>query len=860
MKTEFWSLQPDEVLEGLSTTASGLSASEAEKRLAAEGKNRLSKGKGDSPLRIFLRQFESPVTLLLLFATAVSFLMQDTTDALIIFAIVLFSAVLSFFQEYRAGVAVEELLKVVGDKVTVERDGKERELSAEELVRGDVILLRVGDLVPADCYLLSASGLTANESALTGETFPAEKRAGALDAGTVLAKRSNCLYMGTGIKTGSGRAVVVHTAPESEFGKISASVQSKEKPTDFERGVQSFGAFLIRITVVMLAAIFLFNILMKKPLFDSFMFALALSVGLTPQLLPAIISINLAKGAKRMAEQKVIVRKLNAIENFGSMDVLCSDKTGTITRGEAALSGAVTAGEGLQDEISEDSALPEALAVERERLLLAAYLNAKLQEGYRNPLDDALTRRERPIDAYRKVAEIPYSFESRCLTVTVDTPENSLFHGDRVMITKGALEEILNRSVSALNAAGQEVPLDEMRNEIEAGYAHYAGLGYRAIGLATRTLSSEEDAATAKDSGLMFRGMLLFLDPLKDKVRETVAAIRREGVSLKIITGDNALIAANIAGQLDMDAKQILTGSEIAALSGEELKARVREAELFAEVDPGQKEAIILALKDAGAVVGYMGDGINDAPALHAADVGISVESASDIAKSAASIVLLEQDLGVLLAGIREGRKTFANTLKYIFMTTSANFGNMFSMAGISLILPFLPLLPKQILSTNVLTDMPEVQIADDVVDAEWVSRPIRWDFRMIRRFMLLFGLISSSFDYLSFYVLLRVFRADAALFRSGWFVESVVSAALVVLIIRTSKPFFRSRVGKGLCFATVLSIVAAIALPYTPLGALLGLVPLPGTLLAALGLVVVCYMLTAEIAKRWFYRNGNGI
>ena len=860
MKTDFWSLQPDEVLEGLSTTASGLSASEAEKRLAAEGKNRLSKGKGDSPLRIFLRQFESPVTLLLLFATAVSFLMQDTTDALIIFAIVLFSAVLSFFQEYRAGVAVEELLKVVGDKVTVERDGKERELSAEELVRGDVILLRVGDLVPADCYLLSASGLTANESALTGETFPAEKRAGALDAGTVLAKRSNCLYMGTGIKTGSGRAVVVHTAQESEFGKISASVQSKEKPTDFERGVQSFGAFLIRITVVMLAAIFLFNILMKKPLFDSFMFALALSVGLTPQLLPAIISINLAKGAKRMAEQKVIVRKLNAIENFGSMDVLCSDKTGTITRGEAALSGAVTAGEGLQDEISEDSALPEALAVERERLLLAAYLNAKLQEGYRNPLDDALTRRERPIDAYRKVAEIPYSFESRCLTVTVDTPENSLFHGDRVMITKGALEEILDRSVSALNAAGQEVPLDEMRNEIEAGYAHYAGLGYRAIGLATRTLSSEEDAATAKDGGLMFRGMLLFLDPLKDKVRETVAAIRREGVSLKIITGDNALIAANIAGQLDMDAKQILTGSEIAALSGEELKARVREAELFAEVDPGQKEAIILALKDAGAVVGYMGDGINDAPALHAADVGISVESASDIAKSAASIVLLEQDLGVLLAGIREGRKTFANTLKYIFMTTSANFGNMFSMAGISLILPFLPLLPKQILSTNVLTDMPEVQIADDVVDAEWVSRPIRWDFRMIRRFMLLFGLISSSFDYLSFYVLLRVFRADAALFRSGWFVESVVSAALVVLIIRTSKPFFRSRVGKGLCFATVLSIVAAIALPYTPLGALLGLVPLPGTLLAALGLVVVCYMLTAEIAKRWFYRNGNGI
>lgn len=860
MKTEFWSLQADAVLEGLSTAASGLSATEAEKRLEADGKNRLSKGRGESPLRVFLRQFESPVTLLLLFATAVSFLMQDTTDALIIFAIVLFSAVLSFFQEYRAGVAVEELLKVVGDKVTVERDGKERELSAEELVRGDVILLRVGDLVPADCYLLSASGLTANESALTGETFPAEKRAGALDAGTVLAKRSNCLYMGTGIKTGSGRAVVVHTAQESEFGKISASVQSKEKPTDFERGVQSFGAFLIRITVVMLAAIFLFNILMKKPLFDSFMFALALSVGLTPQLLPAIISINLAKGAKRMAEQKVIVRKLNAIENFGSMDVLCSDKTGTITRGEAALSGAVTAGEGLQDEISEDSALPEALAVERERLLLAAYLNAKLQEGYRNPLDDALTRRERPIDAYRKVAEIPYSFESRCLTVTVDTPENSLFHGDRVMITKGALEEILDRSVSALNAAGQEVPLDEMRNEIEAGYAHYAGLGYRAIGLATRTLSSEEDAATAKDGGLMFRGMLLFLDPLKDKVRETVAAIRREGVSLKIITGDNALIAANIAGQLDMDAKQILTGSEIAALSGEELKARVREAELFAEVDPGQKEAIILALKEVGAVVGYMGDGINDAPALHAADVGISVESASDIAKSAASIVLLEQDLGVLLAGIREGRKTFANTLKYIFMTTSANFGNMFSMAGISLILPFLPLLPKQILSTNVLTDMPEVQIADDVVDAEWVSRPIRWDFRMIRRFMLLFGLISSSFDYLSFYVLLRVFRADAALFRSGWFVESVVSAALVVLIIRTSKPFFRSRVGKGLCFATVLSIVAAIALPYTPLGALLGLVPLPGTLLAALGLVVVCYMLTAEIAKRWFYRNGNGI
>ena len=428
------------------------------------------------------------------------------------------------------------------------------------------------------------------------------------------------------------------------------------------------------------------------------------------------------------------------------------------------------------------------------------------------------------------------------------------------MITKGALEEILARSVSVVNAEGQEVPLDEMKNDIETQYAHYAGLGYRAIGVATRTLSADEDAAAAKDQGLMFQGMLLFLDPLKDNVQNTVAAIRREGVSLKIITGDNALIAANIAGQLDMDVKHIMTGGEIASLSKEELKARVREAELFAEVDPGQKEAIILALKDAGAVVGYMGDGINDAPALHAADVGISVESASDIAKSAASIVLLEQDLGVLLAGIREGRKTFANTLKYIFMTTSANFGNMFSMAGISLILPFLPLLPKQILSTNVLTDMPEVQIADDVVDAEWVSHPIRWDFRMIRRFMLLFGLISSSFDYLTFFVLLRVFHADAGLFRSGWFVESVVSAALVVLVIRTAKPFFKSRVGKGLCFATILSILAAIALPYTPLGALLGLVPLPGSLLAALGLVVVCYMVTAEIAKRWFYRNGNGI
>ncbi len=456
MKAEFWSLQADEVLAGLSTAASGLSSAEAEKRLGTDGKNRLTKGNGDSALRVFLRQFESPVTLLLLFATAISFLMQDTTDALIIFAIVLFSAVLSFFQEYRAGVAVEELLKVVGDKVTVCRDGREQEISAEDLVRGDVIVLRVGDLVPADCYLLSASSLTANESALTGETFPAEKRAGALDAGTVLAKRSNCLYMGTGIKTGSGRAVVVHTAPESEFGKISKSVQGKEAPTDFERGVQKFGAFLIRITVVMLAAIFLFNVLMKKPIFDSFMFALALSVGLTPQLLPAIISINLAKGAKRMAEQKVIVRKLNAIENFGSMDVLCSDKTGTITRGEAALSGAVTAGEGLQDEISEGTALPESLAVERERLLLAAYLNAKLQEGYRNPLDDALTSRARPIDGYRKVAEIPYSFESRCLTVTADTPENSLFHGARIMITKGALEEILARSVSVVNAKGRK--------------------------------------------------------------------------------------------------------------------------------------------------------------------------------------------------------------------------------------------------------------------------------------------------------------------------------------------------------------------------------------------------------------------
>lgn len=837
----FWTSDPQELLRMLETRTEGLHSGEAEARIAQNGLNSLKQHRRNSPVFLFLNQFKSPITIILLLATGVSLYLHDFTDSIIIFTIIFLSAVLSFFQEYRAGTAVEELLRVVCVTSPVRRDGKEEELPIEQLTVGDIVIFSSGDIIPADCALISSNELTVDESTLTGETFPVEKKIGPLPQDTALAKRNNSLWMGTHVVSGSGEAVIVHTAKDSEFGKISAHLNTKEVQTEFEHGVMKFGYMLMEITLFMILIIFLSNILQQKPVFDSFLFAMALAVGLTPQLLPAIISVNLSRGAKNMAKKNVIVKKLSSIENFGSMNILCSDKTGTITKGSVELDY-VTDGNGN----------------ENDTVFLAAYLNAALQAGYANPIDDAIRAKKTvDISGYQKLREIPYSFLTKRLSIIATAPEGSPLTASVLMITKGALQNVLDSCLSVYQPDGSTKPLENERERIMDLFRTYSAQGYRVLGLSFKSVDVEQ-AMTVEEEDMTFLGFLLFLDPVKENLAQTVAEMKRIGVELKIITGDNRLIGSNIAKQVGLDFEQILTGDEMQTLNDSALQIKAAQTSVFAEIDPNQKERIILALKKAGNVVGYMGDGINDAPALHSADVGISVNTATDTAKNTASIVLLEQDLAVLLEGIKEGRKTFANTLKYVFMATSANFGNMFSMAGASLFLPFLPLLPKQILATNLLTDLPEMQIAGDSVDDEMMDRPRRWNIRFIQRFMIVFGLLSSVFDYLTFAVLLLFFRAGEPMFQAGWFTESILSASMVVLVIRTRKPFYRSKPGKGLLIATVLTAILVLSFPYTPVAPLLQIYPMPPVLLLALGALIVLYVLCAEIAKHFFYKHWN--
>ena len=697
-----------------------------------------------------------------------------------------------------------------------------------------MILLKAGDVIPGDCLIIESKDLFVDEAALTGETFPVEKAVGIVPAEASGSQRTNALFMGTHVVSGTAAAVVVLTGAATEFGQVSQRLKLKAPETEFERGVRRFGYFLMEVTLLLVIAIFAINVYLARPVLDSFLFSLALAVGLTPQLLPAVISVNLATGAKRMAREKVIVKRLAAIENFGSMNVLCADKTGTITSGVAEVQGALS----LDGQPS-------------DKVILYAYLNSVYESGFANPIDEAIRQYCCPdITGWGKVDEVPYDFLRKRLSVLVS------HDGNHMMITKGALKNVLEACSTAELGSGEVVPLDAAQEEIQRHFAQFSEQGRRTLGIAYRALGPA--AAIGKDDELdmTFLGFISILDPPKPGVSETIERLQELGVSLKIITGDNRLVAAALGEKVGLKSKALLTGSDLRQLSHEALLHRVENTEIFAEVEPNQKERIILALRQAGNVVGFMGDGINDASALHAADVSLSVDSAVDVAKEAADIVLLEKDLGVLVKGVKEGRITFANTLKYVFMATSANFGNMFSMAGASLFLSFLPLLPKQILLTNLLTDFPEMTIATDSVDEELVARPRRWDLRFIRRFMLTFGLISSIFDYVTFGVLLWVLNATPDQFRTGWFQESVISAAVIVLVIRSRRPFFRSKPGIYLMAATGLVVGVTVLFPYTPLGAFFNFQPLAVEFLLMIGLVLLLYIFSAELAKSRFYRR----
>ncbi|VTU21651.1 magnesium-translocating P-type ATPase [Variovorax sp. RA8] len=819
------------------STDRGLTAAQAALRLAKYGPNAIDAPRRAGAIGLYARQFKSPLVLILIVASVVSLVATEWVDAGVVLVIVLGSTILGFVQEYIASNAVERLRSQVTIRALVVRDGIELMLPSAEVVPGDVVRLSAGSLVPADGLVLEAKDFFVSQAVLTGETFPVEKMPGTVAPAAGLTERSNCVFMGTSVRSGTARVLVAATGKQSVFGQIAGKLALRPALTEFERGIQRFGYLLTRIMLVMVMTVLAINIFMAKPPIESLLFALALAVGLAPELLPAIISVTLSHGAKRMARLGVIVRRLNSIENLGSMDVLCTDKTGTLTAGVVQL-----------DAAADVAGRPSA------EVLRLACINAQFQTGMANPLDDAVScaGKKAGVDlaTVSKVDEIPYDFVRKSLSVVAADAA-----GVRTLVTKGALSNVLamcdrvrdGKAEAALDAAA--------RAQIEASYDGWSTEGFRVLGVASRVVEQRSASYSRVDeTGMCFEGFLLFLDPPKDDVRQTLTDLAQRGVQLKMITGDNHKVARHIAQAIGLPVEVTLTGDRLNAMSDEALLHAAQHATVFAEVDPNQKERIILALRKTGHVVGYMGDGINDAPALHSADVGISVDTAVDVAKDAADFVLLRKDLTILRAGIDEGRMVFANTLKYILTTISANFGNMFSMAVASVLLPFLPLLASQILLNNFMSDIPAAAIASDTVDAEWVQKPRRWDTAFIRDYMVLFGLVSSVFDFLTFGALLWLFHATPEEFRTGWFIESLLTELVIALVVRTRGPFWRSRPGNLLLASTAAIIVLALALPYLPFVSIFGFVPLPAPVVLAMVVLTLAYVAAAEVAKRFFY------
>ncbi len=763
--------------------------------------------------RLLLRQFTDPIVLILFAATIVSMAVGDVTDGVIILAIIVPSGLLSFWQEHRAGETMKALMARVQVHVEVMRGGVEVTVPLEEIVVGDEVLLRVGDVVPGDMNITESSGLQMDESALTGESFAAERAVGEL------------ARFGTHVVAGQGRGLVTAIGAATEFGALEASLAGKDIKTAFEKGMTRFGLLLMRAMVFLLVGLLVVNIALHRPLLESLLFSVALAVGLTPQLLPAIIAVSLAAGAKMMASKQVLVKRLDAIEDFGAMNVLCTDKTGTITAGVVSLDGAI----GFEPGDSSSGGVWS----QSPRVLRLAHLNASLQQGFKNPLDEAIVGAaavSKPgVTQEPGIArgEIAYDFERKRLSVLVEAD------GVTQLITKGAFTSVLDVcSISDSDRAAAQAEFERLSSE-----------GNRVLAIATGTELKEE--------GLTFEGLLVFLDPPKAGAAEAIAELAGLGIDLYLITGDNPLAAKAIAGKVGLPNEKIMTGEQIKALGEASLIRAIGGCRVFAEVEPIQKERIVAALRAAGNTVGYFGDGINDSAALKTADVGISVDTAVDVAKNAAAIVLLAKDLSVVAEGVRLGRKTFVNTMKYVRVGVSAAFGNMLSMAIAAVFLPFLPLLPVQILLLNFMTDFPALAISSDSVDDEDVKKPHSWNIKNIRNFMLVFGLISSAFDIITFLVLRLGFNAGAELFRSGWFVESTFTELVVMLVLRTRKSFWRSAPGKALWISSAVLGALVIAIPFTFVGKFLQLAPLPLPLLAVLAGLIAVYVAINELAKR---------
>ena len=832
---EVLTLPVESVFNRLGTSATGLTAEEAEKRLDVYGTNDVAKKKERSAVIEFLYHFRNPLVLLLVVAATISGLLGEPVNATIIYVIVVASVTLDYVQQYRAEKAAEELKKRVATTATVLRNGVKQDVGVSELVPGDIISLSAGDIIPADARVISAKDFFIDQSALTGESFPAEKMGESLKGKDTssITNWNNYLFMGTSVISGTGMAVIVKTGPYTEYGAIVEKSVERKPDTEFERGLRRFGFLIMQITFLLVVFVFFINALFKRDILESMLFSVALAVGLTPELLPMILSINLSKGAISMSKKGVIVKRLSSIQNFGSMNVLCTDKTGTLTENRVTVI--------LHIDLKGEN---------DEKVFMYSFLNSRYQTGLRSPLDEAVLRHEEiNIEGFRKIDEIPFDFVRRRLSIVVNQDS------ERYIITKGAPEEIAK--VSSYYELDEEVSdlTASVRREIEQKYRELSAQGFRVLGIACKKVGEAKCVyGVADESNMTFEGFIAFLDPPKESAKEALQLLRKAGIELKVLTGDNELVTRKICEELGFDIKRIVLGSEVGQINDNALLRVVEEANIFARVTPNQKNRIINALKANEHVVGYLGDGINDTPSMKVADVSISVENAVDIAKDTADIILLHKDLLVLEEGVLEGRKTFANTMKYVFTTTSANFGNMFSMAGLSLFLSFLPLLPTQILLNNFLSDIPATAIATDSVDSELVERPRRWDIHFIRDFMVVFGLVSSLFDFLTFGLLLLIAHASPDQVRTAWFVESLMTELVVALVVRTRKPFYKSRPGKYFLYITLAVAVITVTIPYLPLHELFGFTPLSWWLMLAILGITLLYILATEVAKRIFY------
>jgi len=834
---DFWDEPLRDLFQTLEATPAGLTSDEARRRLRLYGPNTFAQDSRFAALFNFLRLASNPLVIILVLASTVSIVLGDPIGGLIIISIVLLSVLLNFFMEFQARHAVEKIQKQVATTAAVIRDGREQELLIAELVPGDIIRLNAGDLVPADARLLKETDLQVRESALTGESLPVEKSADDLpSAKHGIADASNSVFLGTAVQTGIGTAVIVCTGRDTAFGEIAKHLATQPPETEFARGIRHFGIMLTWITMLLVLFVLLVNIILHRPLLESFLFSVALAVGMTPEMMPMIITVTLAQGARRMTKKKVLVKQLAAIEDFGSIDVLCSDKTGTLTEGEIVLDRHVDV-QGTED----------------ENLLRMIYLNSYFEAGIKSPLDDAILKHEHPsILEYEKVDEIPFDFNRKRLSVVVRRWD------EHFLITKGEAESIFS-ICQTVNIDGCPQPFDESQRKCATeSFKKLSADGYRTLGVAVQKVEKQDAYTVAAEDNMTLLGFAAFLDPPKEGIRSVLEVLKQNGISVLIMTGDNQYVTQKIAHDVGLGVDRILTGDEVDTTDDAALAYQAENGAIFARMSPEQKNRVIIALKGRGHVVGYIGDGINDAPSLHTADVGISVMNGVEVAKDAAKVILLEKDLAVLNEGVNEGRRSFASIMKYIIMGTSSNFGNMFSMAGASLFLPFLPMLPTQILLNNFLYDISQITIPGDNVDPALLHRPKRWQIGFIRQFMMIIGPISSIYDFLTFGVLLWVFHAstDARLFHTGWFVESLATQTLVILVIRTAGNPLKSHPSRPLLISVLAVVAIATVLPYTAVGTLLRFTPLPLSLLGAIAFLAVTYLLLVQAVKFWFYRR----